>query len=187
MEPLKLIRNTPEYKGQLDFLIKLEFKIKYSKYLKAFYCLNGWTILLILLISISDSNFFISIKAVLIMFTAIAWFVSLVFIGTIIYKLFKRKVWRDKTLRYYSQNDKEFTFLFDDKRIYFETFTYKTELEWSYYSFFAENEDTVFIFPPHDIYAAIYYSKRELGAKNYEHLKAVVTQKLVPLTIGTGI
>ncbi len=178
MQPIRINKNRPELKEQLDFLIKQEFRLVYRNYRNFPYYLIGWTFLTILLTLLPDTKFLITLKAVMIFLTGLLWICSLLFLLTIIFRKYKRIAWRDTMIQYCSQNDTEAFMSFDNEKISFVTNTYKTELNWDYYANYAFDKDSIFIIPSRNIYEALYYSQTEIGVDNFEALKTLATEKL---------
>lgn len=183
MQAIKVNYYRPELKSQLDYLIKLEFKITYGKYLKPLYYLISFSALFALLLLFTDSSFLTSFKAVFTILIAINWAVVCIMIVAIAYKIYRRNKWRNETIEYFSKNDTSAYISFDDEIFTAKTNHYNTEIKWSYFSYYAINKDCIFIIPSDNIYSSLYYSMNEIGIENFELLKKIVMDKLQLLII----
>lgn len=63
----------------------------------------------------------------------------------------------------------------------FVTDKYKSEIQWSYYKYYAENKSSVYLICGRSLYDAIYFSPDDIGLDNFERLKEMAKLKLVPL------
>lgn len=84
MEPILINRTAAGLKQQIDYLIKRDFFVTYYGYKRALIYFIGWTLAVLALSTLTDSNNFIPPKVVLLCLTAIAWLVGLVILVTII-------------------------------------------------------------------------------------------------------
>jgi hypothetical protein len=179
MTPIELNKATPELNRQLDFLIKQEFRISYFKYRHISLYLLVITILLVALLIFTDFTTLITLKAVSTVIISMLWTIAFIIGLTILFKKYKRNIWKRKTLKATFSNDIKFKFSFDDKELHFVTDSYKTDIKWNYYKYYAVDKDSIFIFNKANIYDAIYYSKNELGNKHFDDLKQICATNLI--------
>ena len=181
MESIRITTGSPDLEGQLHFLVKQEFHVTYYQYRAVPYFLIGWTALVVALWTLTNTDSFITLKAIFFVLTLLLWVAALIFYGTVFIKWLKRKAWIKSTLKERNEKTIEFTFAFDEKSLHFTTNTYKTELHWEHYKYWCENNSSVFLFPENSLYDAIYYSRSELGEENYDRLKQIAKEKLIDL------
>lgn len=185
MEPILIKRNTKDFKHQLDFLIKQELILSYSPYKKTAYYLAGFSIITFILFLLPETKFFVILKGMLVFFTSLFWAFVFIFIATILIKKYKRIKWRNQSIEYFKKNEGTALMSFDNEKIYFTTTVHKTEINWSYYSTYSFDKDSVFIFPNHNIYEALYFSKTELGEENFQNLTTIIKENLHPRAISS--
>lgn len=182
MEFIEINTATPELKDQLSFLIKREFYVTYYKYKKLPYYLLGFTVLLVGLLLFTNQDDFIVPKVMLLIFIAIGWVVSMIFLFTILIKLYNRNIWMKKAIKEIFKNNTKFQLAFNDEGISFITDTWNSNTKWETYKYYAEYKNSIFIIPANDLYASSFHSKNDLGIDNYERLKAIVSSKLIPIS-----
>ncbi|MFT3674263.1 MAG: hypothetical protein QM781_00050 [Chitinophagaceae bacterium] len=178
MEPILINRSTADLKLQIDFLIKREFFVTYFDYKRVLIYFSGWTLAVLALSTLTDSNNLVTLKVVLIFLTAIAWLVGLVILVTIIIKRQKRVRWRDTTIKSFLAKEIEARMTFDEEKLTFITETYKTEIKWDYYKFYAEHKNSIFFIPEENLYGALCFSPRSIGQDNFEQLKSIAKTRL---------
>ena len=183
LDPITLTYYTPELKDQLKFLAKQEFKIVYQKYRILLNYLLFVTLSVIGLIMFSNADSFVSLKAGAIVLVAIFWLVSFLLLIPVLIKGLKRTNWIKKRLKKASQDNLEYQFAFDHQEIQFIADSFNTKLKWDYFKYYAINKDSIFLFPEHNIYEAIFYSKEELGSENYQRLNQIASTNLLPLNL----
>jgi len=145
------------------------------------YYILGWTVFIALLWLLADSNDFLSIKAVLTVLTAIIWSAVVFFVITLLVRYYKRISWRNNAVKEAVNKRIIFTFSFDAERIYYSAGEQRWDLSWSYYKYWCEDKDSIYIFKESNIYEALYYSKNELGLDIYNHLKEIANDRLIKL------
>jgi hypothetical protein len=74
-----------------------------------------------------------------------------------------------------------YQFGFDDDRVYYGTSEFDMAVAWNWYGYFAESENSLFIFPKTSLYEAFYFSRNELGTDLYEDLKRLASERLIDL------
>jgi hypothetical protein len=131
--------------------------------------------------TLTNSNNLVTLKVVLIFLTALAWLGALIMIVIIIIKRQKRIHWRDTTIKTFLDKDIKGHMTFDNEQITFITDTYKTELKWGYFKYYAEDKNSVFFLPEENLYGAIYFSTSEIGQDNLNDLKTIAKSKLILL------
>lgn len=178
MEPILINRTATDLKQQIDFLIKREFIVTYYGYKRALIYFIGWTLAVLALSTLTDGNNLVTLKAVLICLTAIAWLVGLIILVTIIIKRQKRIKWRDTTIKSFLAKEIKGHMTFDEEKLNFITDTYKTEIKWDYYKFYAEHRSSIFFIPEESLYAALYFSPADIGQDNFERLKNIAKTRL---------
>lgn len=181
MEPIELTRFTPNLDDQLSFLIKREMYVRYHNYRKMVYVVGISLLLVIVLLFLPDTKSIIELKVIsIVIFSMLLLFSAILLFGFLVTRQ-KRNNWKRKAVQGFSPESNLFKFCFDEEKLLFETGSYKSEIKWDYYKYWAENKDSLFIFPERSIYEAIYYSKTELGIDNYDNLKRIVGSKLISL------
>lgn len=187
MESIQINIIKEDLKTQLTFLIRKEFKLTYYRYRKIPYYLLAWTLIIIAISIFTSTETFVVFKAVSLTITALLWVVGLVFLAAILIKRIKRIKWRDNYIKDFDRNTKSFSIAFDEEKITFITETFKSDINWEYYKYYSEDKNSIYIFPERNVYDAIYFSKNELGANNYEILKNIVKTKLINTNSVNGI
>jgi hypothetical protein len=187
VEPIQLTKATPEFSDQLSFLISLEFKAVYKKHIKTVYYFLSWTVFFVLLWTLTDGNDFVTLKAVLTVLTILIWSAAIIFILTVLFRYYKRISWRNNAVKDAFNNKIQFKFSFDGERIYYASNDQRWDLSWSYYKYWCEKEDSVYIFKESNIYEALYYSKFELGLDIYNQLKEIASDRLISLDKKTAL
>jgi hypothetical protein len=177
MEPIQIINQKENLRNQLTFLMRKGFQIKYGKYKKLPLYLFIWTVAVMALSTLTSTNSFITLKAVSLSLTALAWLICLIIFLPVIVNLINLYKWKNNALKAYNPAENYFV-NFDEKKLICFSDTYRTELEWEYYSCFDECKGSLYIFPHHNIYEAFCCSKAEIGEANYETLKKIVIAKL---------
>lgn len=178
MKLIKIDKTHNELRHQLEFLIRKEFSIRYKKYLSYPVFLIIWTILFISLLLFTDVNNFITLKAITIIFTGIFWFISLIILTSIAFQLYKRKIWKRKSLKAELLNKSIYEMGFDDERLYYLTDNINSETKWEHFKFYAIKSTHLFLIPANNLYEATCVSQSEIGAENFEKLKILVSIKL---------
>lgn len=186
MQPIQLTKANSDLNNQLEFLIRREFYVTYFKYRKFPMYLLTSTLLIIALSILTPADHLIALKAVTITLIAIAWLSALLFLAIIVIKRYKRNIWKEKTIKETFSNATNFQFSFDNEKLYFVTDNYNTDIKWDFYKYYAIDKGSIFIFPPNNIYEALYYSKNELGDANFESLKQIASTKLILLDDQNG-
>jgi len=92
---------------------------------------------------------------------------------------YKRKNWKRKCLQAELNNTTIYQMAFDEEKISFITENWKSEILWSYYSFYSINKNNIYLIPFTNIYTATCIAESEIGHENFEKLKAVAEAKLV--------
>ncbi len=182
VEPIQFTnRENPDLKDQLTFLIKREFYVRYAKLRKVPLYLAGITLAVIAIYVFTPTNSLITLKAITLVLLGLAWGISVLVSVFILIKWIKRNRWKNKMLEWASQNSNNYTFYFDQDVLKFEMETFKSEISWAHYIYWAENKNSIFIFPESNLYDSIYYSESELGTENYQELKRLASSKLINL------
>lgn len=178
MKPLELPRATADLNDQLSFLIDREMYVRYYRYRKLMYMVVAFLLLFIESQFLTDTQTVVTAKvATTAILSMLVVFLVMMFFSFLVTRQ-KRKHWKIRTIRKLSQVNNAIKFYFDDKRLLFKTDSHTSEIKWEYYKYWAENKDSLFIFPEKNIYEAIYYSKAELGMDNYDNLKRIAGSKL---------
>lgn len=178
IEPILINRTAEDLKQQIDFLIKREFFVTYYGYKRVFIYFIGWTLAVLAFSTLSDSNNLVTFKVVLICLTSIAWLVGLVILVKIIIKRQKRVKWRDTTIKSFLAKEIKGHLTFDEEKLTFITDTYKTEIKWDYYKFYAEHRSSIFLIPEASLYEALYFSPTDIGQHNFEQLRNIAKTRL---------
>jgi hypothetical protein len=181
MEPFLVNMTKPESKRQLNFLIRKEFKSKYWGWRKPFYYLIGVTSSILVFATLTPSEIWVTLKAVSIFLIGIVWVAVLVFFGVIVIRWFRMIRWRNRYIETAFKSDTEYLLAFDDDKLIFSTPKYRSEVNWSYYRYYAEDEITVYIIPEANIYQTISLSSLEIDKEYFDLLKKTVKLKLTPL------
>ena len=178
MNPIPINRTATDLKQQIDFLIKREFFVTYYGYKWVVLYFIGWTLAVLALLTLTDSNNFVTIKMVFIYLTAIAWFIGIVILVTIIIKRHQRIRWRDTTIKSFLAKEIKVHMTFDEEKLAFITDTYKTEIKWDYYKFYSEHGRSIFFIPEESLYESLYFSPTDIGQDNFEQLKGIAKTRL---------
>ena len=181
MQPAPVNFSRDSLKHQLNFLIKQEFIIIYSKYRNVPFYLMGVTITVLALIVFTDSDSLIPLKEFLTFILGLAWVLSLLFLTSIVVRLYKRIKWRNKSVGRIKDLAPKLFISFDEEKLSFTTDTYTWEVKWAYYKYYGEDKNSVFLFPEKNIYEATYFSNNEIGVENYHLLRELAKSKLSPL------
>lgn len=176
IEPVQSVLNE-----QYQFLIKREFYVKYGWAKKPGVYFLVWLAILTVLNFLTDSNTFITLKVVLLVLTAIACLVVMIFLAVIAFNWFKRQRWKQKTIKDIIENKRTYWLMFDDSQISFSTDMHNSNIKWAHYKYYKEYGNSIYIFPQ-KIYEAVACSRSELGSENYDQLKEIVQRKLEILT-----
>lgn len=75
----------------------------------------------------------------------------------------------------------EYLFAFDDDKLTFTTPIYKSEVNWSFYKYYAEDEITIYIMTESNFYETVSFSSSEIGPEYFNLLKEIVKSKLIPV------
>lgn len=140
------------------------------------------TIVILGLFIFTPPDSLITFKAVSSIMLALAWACALLFAALILYKWYKRYKWKKKSVELANNADECYKFYFTEERIFFEGPKYKTEFTWDHYTYWIENNNTIFIFPGSNLYEALYFSVRDLGLENYCKFKSIASSKLEQLS-----
>ncbi|MGN6163535.1 MAG: hypothetical protein ACTHOF_03260 [Flavisolibacter sp.] len=178
MEPILVNRTAADLKQQIDFLIKREFFVTYYGYKRVLIYFIGWTLAVLALSTLTDSNNLVTFKVVAICLTSIAWLFGFVILVTIIIKRQRRIKWRDTTIKSFLAKEIKGHLTFDEEKLTFITDTYKTEIKWDYYKFYAEHRSSIFLFSEENLYEALYFSSTDIGQHNFEQLKNIAKKRL---------
>jgi len=182
MEPIELNnRSNPEHEAQISFLIKREFYVSYYKLRKLPYYLIGSTIAVFVLLLSTSPDRFIVLKSMSIVSIFAGWAGALGLLVILMIKWWKKYLWKKKIVALARGTDKSSKFYFDEEKIVFEGATFKTEVAWNHYMYWTENRNSLFIFPPNNIYDALAFSISELGTVNFLKLKNYASSKLEEL------
>ena len=163
---------------QLSFLIKREMYVTYFNVRKYPYFLVGFTAILMLSLYLINSKDYFSFKSFFIVLVALGWLFFIVLFLSFLIKYLKRLLWKKKTLKYKLASNQVINFYFDESKIIFEEESYKTELDWNYYTYWIENKNSIFLFTESSIFESICFSKLELGEKNYLKFKSIALERL---------
>jgi hypothetical protein len=174
-------RDNPDYEAQLNYLIQREFFVEYYGYRKFLYYLIGITLIIIGIFQFTSPDIFLTIKAIFFVMISLSWLITILFALSILFKWLKRRKWKLSSIEFSKNNDLNYKLSFDQEKILIEAPTYKMEFSWEYYSYWAENKNSIFIFPCSNLYDALYYSKSDLGEENYLEFKNIATTKLIRL------
>ena len=183
MEPIEFNnRNNPDLKKQLTFLIKREFYVTYYRGIKFSYYLIGATLILLGVLQFTPSDDLIVLKSMSIISLTLTWACTLIYLLIILIKWFKRYLWRNKSIVAANKQDVVYKLYFNEEKIFFEGPTYKTEMSWDHYTYWTENNNSIFIFPANNLYDCVYYSVSDLGVNNYILFKNIAALKLKRLS-----
>ncbi len=181
MEPIRLTKYSPELSAQLSYLIGLEFSYLYKKYRRELRVIVMYSILYLCLMLATERYSLLNLKVVFSIITALVW-LSLLIAGIVIFiRYFKRISWRNRSVAEAAEKLEYFSLHFDDDGIYFTTTKYKTEINWEYYKYWSEYNNSIFILNETNIYEALYYSERALGKVEFACLRQIVESKLIKL------
>jgi hypothetical protein len=178
MELILINRSAADLKQQLDFLIKREFFVKYFGYKKIGIYFICATLAVLALLILTDSNDLVTLKVLSICFAAVAWLVGLGILLMIIIKRQKRLIWRNAAIKSILVNEFIAQMAFDEEKLIFITETYKTEVKWDYYKFYAEYKNSIFFIPEKNLYEALYFSPGDIGQANFNQLKNIAKMRL---------
>lgn len=110
MKKLVLNTNSPDLSNQLEFFIKQTLHAEYKGYSKIIKYFVGITILVVILITLTDSNSFIVTKVMGIVVVALCWlFAAFLFLQRL-YKLDKLQKWKRKVLSEQATSAQNFEF-----------------------------------------------------------------------------
>lgn len=180
MEPIQLIKHENDLSAQLDFLISLEFRNVFRRCLTYGIYLIGITLLIVLLLVISDNSNYIAIKGVSLVMLPLIWIFTLGYLVVLLIRYQNRKKWKQGQIQAYLVHATTELY-FDDELISYKSDKYSTSLKWDLFTYFKEHRNSIFIFNNQNTYQGIYFSDRELGVENFQALKIIVSQKLKPL------
>jgi hypothetical protein len=181
MEPLLVKMTKEESRRQLNFLIRKEFRLSYSSYLKPFYYIVAFSLLILLLSLLTSSEALITFKGVSIFFSLLVWAAILIFVLIIVIKIIKRIVWRNEAIKVVFRKGVSCRISFDAEKLTLITDSYKSEMAWTYYKYYDEDEISIYIIPETSLYHTVSFSTIEIGEENLAKLKEIVKEKLIPL------
>ena len=181
MELIEVNRTKTDLKQQLSFLIKREFITVYGKYFRLFYLLAGITAIVLAISFFTSADSFIVLKAWLIMMTAIIWAAGGIFLITIFIRWIKRRNWSDKVIKAFLNTDSKFYIAFNEEKFTFVADTFKSDIKWEFYKYYAEDNTSIYFFPEKNLYEAVYFSPNDIGGEYFEQLKLIAKAKLMPL------
>ncbi|MGG9962815.1 hypothetical protein [Ferruginibacter sp. SUN106] len=178
MELITVNKKIEEYSKQLDFLIRLEFRITYSPIRRLPLYLLIWVLLILGLIFFTGSESFITLKVVGISLTFIVVPAGVLIAVPIVWKYYKRKQWKRKSIKCELADNTEHQMAFDKEKLFFSTSKDQYEIEWKVFGFYALYKRSIFLIPADNIYSATCISELEIGAETFNHLKAIAEEKL---------
>jgi hypothetical protein len=170
-----------ESRRQLNFLIRKEIRLSYSSYLKPFYYVIVFSVLILLLSLLTPSEALVTLKGVSIFFGLMVWAAILILIAIIVIKIIKRIVWRNKTIKASFSKGESCRISFDLEKLTLITDSYKSEMAWTYYKYYDDDETTIYIIPDTSLYYTVSFSAIEIGKEHLGKLKEIVKMKLIPL------
>lgn len=179
MELITITIAASQLNKQLAFLIKNEFQISYGQYRKTPLYLLSITFIAIAFFLITDTNNYVTLKVMMILIISLLWLVVITFLLTILIKLYKRLEWKKKTIADYSTSNYVFQFGFDNEKIIVITDSYKTDLKWEYFKYYALDNDSIFLIPEKSIYESMYFSRNDLEKEQFDQLQNIAALKLV--------
>ena len=185
MNQVNITISIPDLKNQLSFLIRKEFELSYSKYLKVLYCFLGITIGILALMFLTNPDSLVTLKVMSIVVLVPIWTLGFTLLLIILIELYERFSWRRSVIKT-KESSTPFLFSFDNEALSFVTEDFRSDIKWGYYKYYAENKNSIFMFPEKSLYEAIFYSKTELGQENYEALCSIAASKLIALDKKNG-
>jgi hypothetical protein len=137
------------------------------------------TLLTILSWTLFSSQFLITLKAILFIFSIICWAGSVFVIAWYGGKRYKSQKWVNETVAKAISDDNLFSVQFDEEKIFFVGLNFKAEYNWSIFSSYTETAECVYLFQAgRSFYECTSFSKFEIGFDNLERLKQLVKTKL---------
>jgi hypothetical protein len=181
LDPLELTPATDQLADQLNFLVRMEFTNLYRYYSIRFYWMVGLTIISLFAFFLPDNNRNISLKGVLIIMIFIIWVAFFIFIIWLLFKYISRKRWAKKNLKELFLKKETFMFSFDSEHLHYSTNTNNTSIKWDAFKYFVEDKTSIYLLDEENPYKTLFYSCQELGLDNYNRLKEIASNKLIPL------
>jgi hypothetical protein len=178
MEPILVNSTKDSMKEGINYLIKRDFKKHYHLAKKVGSYLSLLTLIFIGLTVFLKSDNLATLIAILSYLLILSWIAFLLIL--IIYEVKKRKVvrWRDKIIKSNIDNNIEYYLQFDEETITISTDKATSKVKWEYYSYYAEDNDTLHIMPGKNIYESLTFSPAEIGAETLIKLKTITYKKL---------
>ena len=143
----------------------------------------GAIVLTSLLWILGDNYNIVVLKAILFVLTMLIWLGFLVFILWFVWKRRKARTWVSNAIKNSLENQDFPMIDFDEDRIVFQGRQYKSEFNWSIFSSYKEELNTLYLFQNgRSYYECTAFSSNEIGADNLKKMKAIAKAKLKPLS-----
>ncbi len=184
MQPILIKRSRADLIRQFDFLKKFEN----SKYLQTYkpWILNilGLTILEFIFFFFTDKDNFVTLKAITFSLICLIWVIASIYSTWFFLTRIKRRDNKIKSVINTSLTDRtEYYISFDQDKLVISSAASKTEMEWSYFKGYMENNSSIFLFPEGSIYSCYSFSSEEIGQQNVDNLKNISKSKLPLLRV----
>ncbi len=183
MEKILIKKSLNDLEHQYNFLKNLENSLDYKSNKLALIWIVSPTIAYLCLIFFTDSNSFVTLKAIFSVLIVLFWIVLILIAFWIGIKSMKRNSIFKELIREKLNEEKEYFLSFDEEKFILQTSEYNLELEWNFFKAYLESDIAIFIFPEGPLHNAHSYSPNEIGQNNFEELRRIVKIKIPPLAI----
>jgi len=180
VEKIEILNTKSDLNRQFMFLRSLEYNIYYKGLHKGIaICLIGLTTLFIGLLFIPDNDLIIKIKAVASILFLLSLIAAFIYLCWFLIQKGKKDLSIKKMINNGLLPENKYSLSFDDQKLIFINKKVKSELSWDYYTFYSEDQHSIYLFPKGvSIYACTSFSENEIGQEAIEKLKKIAKEKL---------
>jgi hypothetical protein len=178
MAAVLLKQSETDLRHQYGLVRKMENLLLFGSFRRIGYPVLYITGSYLLFYWLTDAKSFIIVKGVAFLLVTLMWVMFLGYSVWFIIKLQNRNRWFEKQIKDKLTKGNEYYMSFDDEHLNLQTLDLKLELNWSYFTFYAESPTTIFLFPKGPLHSLYSFSVSEVGETDFEVLKSTVQQKV---------
>lgn len=182
MQPIPINRTKEDLARQAAFLIRLSNHAQWHEHKRALLYLLGFTMLLVFCFVFTGSNQLIALKGVASVLMTIFWIIAIVYALFFFSKRYRaHQAMRSVFENSLQQPIKEYL-SFNEDNITISSSEFSSELKWSYYTNYLEDDSTLYLFKAGTPYTVVCFSVVEIGEEPLLVLKQIARNKLEKLT-----
>jgi hypothetical protein len=184
MQPIQIQNTKADLTRQFKFIKALVYKQHYKKlHLYLAISLGLATIIVTGLMYLTSPNSLITIKAIFFILLIIIWILAMAYAIWYFVKMTRVNSWITSVINKALLEENKYSIYFDDQKIFFLTKNIKSEVLWTYYKYFAEDSESIYLFPENEsMYSCTSFSNMEIGIETLANLKEIAKVKLEKLT-----